>query len=290
MATKNYIDTLINSDTTVVFTFGYIGAGKTTLLTCLYEYLFRTNYIELNTSGNSEGANYLIRCAGDLREDNKLPPITSTNTIKEVDWIFEMEKQKSVLTFLDMAGEDLRRTSPREKDKITGTNSDGTLNAEITKYLKSEKLPVILLCVIDYERASKDNEIIHKFLSSTKEFDCNFAGAAIIVTKWDKNPNVNQDVSAFIKTNALATLNSLTELVEKPSFFPFSVGKVNDINKELVDLLDLSYCKPILEWLHYTSINNNSSIYDNNDESTKNILEYLKIFFNHLKDIPFFNN
>lgn len=288
MAKSNHIDQLVDSDTTVVFTFGYTGSGKTTLLVCLYEYLFRSTYIELNASGNREGANYLRRCAGDLRDDNKLPPITSLNTIKEVDWIFEMHKKKSVLTFLDMAGENLKIVSPREVDILTNAKSDGTLNPEITKYLETPNLPIILLCVVDYEKTSRDNDLIHTFIDILKGYNCNVLSAAVVVTKWDKNIDKDQDVLAYVKSNALATFNSLEKLVKEPYFFSFSVGSVNENNKEKVDNLDLSYCKSILDWLHFISLRHYESK-DDEEETSKNILEYLNILFKYLKHlVPFF--
>lgn len=256
MTSTDTIEKLIKSNTTVVFTFGNIGAGKTTLLISLYEYLFQHIGVDLNSHGNPDGIKYLVECAGELRDDNKLPPVTTTQTIKEVDWMFELNKKKSVFTFLDMAGEDLDLVNPRGSIPSSNSASRGSLHAEITKYLESGKLPVILFCIIDYERSSKDNELNHIFLNYIKGFErLNISGAAIIVTKWDKNPERNKDIQAFINKNAIATLTSLKSIVDEPYIFPFSIGELDPEDPQKVKSLNLTYCKPILQFLHSTSIN-----------------------------------
>lgn len=282
MATINNIEHLINSNTNVVFTFGDVGSGKTTLLITLYEYLFKNVGVELNSKGNRDGVTYLMDCAGDLRYNKKLPPPTSTKTIKEVDWMFKFKNQKIdqkvAFTFLDMAGEDLNNVNFRRNTRNNKGNVGGTLDLDITKYLECDDLSIILLCIIDYEKASEDNELNHIFINYIKDFNHSISGAAIIVTKWDKNPDRNPDISKFINTNAFATLEAIRDLNIEPYIFPFSIGEV-DSGKQEVVALDLSYCKEILEFLHSIAIN---TLINNEEEYDEKILDFIGYGYNKI--------
>lgn len=278
MTTSNYLKQLIDSDTTIVFTFGYTGVGKTTLLVALYEYLFKYHLVQLNQKGNIEGATFLIQSSGELREKHQLPPITTSLTIKEIDLIYEINKEKTMLTFLDMAGEDLKMVNPREINYFTSHKSTGELDSEIIKYLNQENLPIILLCIIDYERIEKDNELMRTFFNYVETYFPNFSfvSAAIIVTKWDKHDggSLSSDVISYVRQNANATYLGIKNLVDEPHFFPFSIGKIKEDDNNFVEKLDLSFCKNIIEWLHSISLNNRNSINLNSDETLNDFFEF----------------
>ena len=80
---------LTGSSTNLVFVFGYTGSGKTCFLVALYEYLFRSCALLLNSTDNKGGISYIQTLSRDLREKAELPPQTAIGSIVEFDFTFK---------------------------------------------------------------------------------------------------------------------------------------------------------------------------------------------------------
>ncbi len=281
MISDTRLQHLLNSDTTIVFTFGYTGAGKSTLILGLYEYLFKHHRVRLNPNGNREGAKYISTCAKALRKDRKLPEVTTINTVYEIDWLSELDSSESIFTFLDIAGENFRTVDFTEE--VSGKTNPGELDEIPKKYLQKEgsQLPIILLCVLDCERVDEQDFFINTFLNYAQTYNFSFLAAAVIVTKWDNKPENHSQVEAFLKTKAHQTCINLEHYVENLRFFPFSIGTINQADPQIVDTIDFSYCHDILKWLHQVS--ENKPMFDTNETNT---LDFLKFVFESIKSFP----
>ena len=157
----NRIQELIRSGTNVVFVFGNIGTGKTCFFLTIVNYLYKTCLLRLNSKDNIEGIAFIEKLSKQLKEKKELPAPTSGGQIEEVDLRFKFKNKEVVYTFLDMAGEDLRYVDPTIISSEINISSEkrGNLDEKINKYLKNQKLPVILLCFIDYELPEEQDRL-----------------------------------------------------------------------------------------------------------------------------------
>lgn len=253
MDSSEYINDLIESGTNVIFSFGYTGCGKTCFFMTIVKYLLENCVLELNSKDNMDGIYYIETLLKNL-EDGKLPPPSSLGEVEDVDLKFKIDGKETILTFLDMAGEDLKLVDPTESapDSTLELRKRGTLIEKINRYLQSPDLSVILLCFIDHDAPEKQNRLIHKFFNYINSYyDFNFNRVALIVSKWDKSKN-KYDLSEFLNKNCRQSYLWLKDKVDKPNAFVFSMGTVieNSAGKRLKGKkLNLEYCKDIVDWL-----------------------------------------
>ena len=244
--TDTYIKSLIDSKTNVIFIFGYVNSGKTCFISILLKYLLENHVLRYNSKYNAQGVEYITKLLDDL-DNLKLPESTSAGKLEEIDIKFKFEGQEVVLTFLDMAGEDLKMVNPSEKS-ITGEKG-GKLTEKIDRYLQYPELNVTLLCFLDYQKGTPQGRLIHNFFNYIdNQYDFEFSRVAVIITKWDLNKN-KHDVLDYLKINAPQVYLWLTSEVQNSEVFPFSIGKVNTKNKLKLDTINLQYCSSIVKWL-----------------------------------------
>ena len=249
----DYIKILCESDTTVVFTFGYIGAGKTCFLSTLYQYLFENYSLKTNPQYNSEGLGYIQKHVKQIQSTKNLPPSTSADSIHELDLGFRINGKNLMFTFLDLAGEDLKMVNPDEIHSVSKKKSDCTLDEKINRFLSEPNLPVILLCLIDSDKAEEQNRHVHNFFNYLVNFyNFDISRVSLIISKWDKYKD--NKLSDFVEKNIKQSKIWLEEEVTTyASIFPFSIGNVSDDGNKLNSDWDLKYCREIVDWLYKTS-------------------------------------
>lgn len=255
-STREYLSSIEESDSNVIFTIGSRGAGKSSFLATLLTYLKQTHRLEFNTQYNKEGLAHLINMIDNL-QNGVLPEPSSIGFIEEIDIKFSNKGVDTILTFLDASGEDHQQIIPGIIDPITGSPSSGILDEKLSRYLKRKDLKVTLLCFIDYRTPQKDDFLIALFLNYiVKNFNFDLSRMAIIVTKWDLNTE-GISLYGFLSNKAPQSFLWLKEYAnaQNSNAFPFSVGKINANDFRQIEFLDFAYCSDIVDWLTYVSAN-----------------------------------
>lgn len=246
---EEYIESLIETQTNVVFVCGDTGAGKTCFLATIIKYLKTYHRITLNSRYNKEGIKHINRLVTGL-DNLTLPPASSIGEIREVDICVTANNHEAIFTFLDISGEDLRKFDPAKESTLGDTV--GELDLEIEKYLIFPDLPVIVLCFIDYDKPAEQDLFFLEFFSYLESRGFKFHTVAAIITKWDKN-NKHYTIQDYLSQCTPQCYLWLDQRVVNRKAFPFSIGTINDTDNKKLDSLDLSYCKGIVDWLFLSS-------------------------------------
>ena len=114
-----------------IFVFGYTGSGKTTVLGAIDLYIRRKYAKTINPTGNKDGINHINKIVRNITF-GEFPNATPAGTIVEYDVALThpVSDETVNLTFIEMAGEDLRKINTDDEDGGTGE-----LRSEIKKYL-----------------------------------------------------------------------------------------------------------------------------------------------------------
>lgn len=247
---EEYIDSLIESGTNVIFMFGRPGVGKTCFLLAIIKYLSKKYALELGSVYNKDGIAYMENLQKELEKDNSLPDPNLPGPINEMDLSFRTDNKEVIFTFLDIAGEDLKKVEPTKKTDVFPSKENGVLAEKINKYLNNRELSVILLCFIDYPFANSQDRFVHMFFSYLKRScDFNLDRIALIISKWDMS-HEKRDFVDFLQSETTQCYLWLNEKVKTPNAFPFSIGKVDQKKNKLIGNINLDYCKDIVDWIN----------------------------------------
>ena len=236
---------ILAKNTHYVFIFGYTGAGKSTVLTALNMYMRQHHRVILNQAGNQDGIRLMHQMMRDL-ETGHFPQPTSIGQITEYDTSFRMNGEDVNLTFLEMAGEDLRKVD-------VDTGEEG-LPDSVKAYLHCPGISISFLLVADYDRvvARKEDRLILQFLSFLYTEGVDLSRVGVLLSKFDRG-RTEMNVEEVIRTYLPQVDKWLTSGdIEQPRVFPFSVGEVDSQTgrKDQIREIDLEDCGEVVPWLH----------------------------------------
>ncbi len=236
---------ILAKNTNYIFIFGYTGSGKSTVLTALNMYMRQHYRVILNQLDNKEGIRLIHEMMHDL-ESGEFPQPTSVGKITEYDAAFTMEGQNVNVTFLEMAGEDLKGIDVEDEEE--------GLAEHVEAYLTCPGISISFLLVADYERVikRKEDKLILQFLSYLYNQGIDMSRVGVVLSKFDKGVtdlNVEEVIQRYLpQVDKWLTSGDIAH----PRVFPFSVGQVMTIpgQKASVSEVDLDDCGQVVPWLH----------------------------------------
>ncbi|MEO0896619.1 MAG: hypothetical protein AAFY71_09490 [Bacteroidota bacterium] len=236
---------ILDKNTNYVFIFGYTGSGKSTVLTAINMYMRQHYRVILNQGENQEGIRLIHQMMRDV-EEGSFPQPTSIGQITEYDTAFLMDGHDVNLTFLEMAGEDLKKVD-------VDTGEDG-LPDSVKAYLTCPGVSISFLLVADFERvvARKEDKLILQFLSYLYNEGIDMSRVGVVLSKFDRG-RTDMNVEEVIKTYLPQVDKWLTSGdIQQPRVFPFSIGEVKTENgrKDEIREIDLEDCQEVVPWIH----------------------------------------
>ena len=236
---------ILAKNTNYVFIFGYTGSGKSTVLTAVNMYMRQHYRVILNQTENKEGIRLIHEMMRDV-EAGRFPQPTSIGKITEYDTSFTMDAQDINLTFLEMAGEDLKKVDVDEGEE--------GLSEELLAYLTCPGISISFLLVADFERVMqrKEDKLILQFLSYLYNEGIDMSRVGVVLSKFDQG-KTDMDVEQVIKKYLPQVDKWLSsDDIEHPRVFPFSIGQINSYpdKKDDIQEIDLDDCGEIVPWVH----------------------------------------
>jgi len=236
---------ILDKNTNYVFIFGYTGAGKSTVLTAINMYMRQHYRVILNQGENQQGIRLIHQMMRDV-EDGNFPQPTSIGQITEYDTAFMMEGEDVNLTFVEMAGEDLKKVD-------VDTGEEG-LPESVKNYLSCPGISISFLIVADFERVMnrKEDKLILQFLSYLYNEGIDMSRVGVILSKFDRG-RTDMNVEEVIKTYLPQVDKWLTSGdIQQPRVFPFSIGEVESDRgkKDEIRDIDLEDCSELVPWIH----------------------------------------
>lgn len=236
---------ILAKNTHYVFIFGYTGAGKSTVLTAINMYMRQHYRVILNQGSNQDGIRLMHQMMRDV-EQGQFPQPTSIGQITEYDTAFRMNGEDVNLTFLEMAGEDLKKVD-------VDTGEEG-LPESVKAYLSCPGISISFLLVADFDRvvARQEDKLILQFLSFLYNEGIDLSRVGVILSKFDRG-RTDMDVEEVIRTYLPQVDKWLTSGdIAQPRVFPFSIGDIENYQdrKDEISTIDLEDCAEIVPWVH----------------------------------------
>lgn len=236
---------ILAKNTNYVFIFGYTGAGKSTVLTAINMYMRQNFRVILNQAGNEDGIRLIHQMMRDV-EEGQFPLPTSIGHITEYDSAFLMNGEDVNLTFLEMAGEDLKRVD-------VDTGEEG-FPETVKAYLSCPGISISFLIVADFDRvvSRKEDKLILQFLSYLYNEQIDMSRVGVVLSKFDRG-RTEMDVEEAVKTYLPQVDKWLSSGdIAQPRIFPFSIGQVKSYTnrKDEIAEIDLGDCAELVPWLH----------------------------------------
>ena len=236
---------ILAKNTNYIFIFGYTGAGKSTVLTAINMYMRQHYRVILNQAENQDGIRLIHQMMRDV-EEGQFPLPTSIGMITEYDTAFRMEGEDVNLTFLEMAGEDLKKV-----DVETGEEG---LPEAVRAYLTCPNISISFLLVADFDRvvSKKEDKLILQFLSYLYNEKIDLSRVGVVLSKFDRG-RTDMDVEEVIQTHLPQVDKWLTSGdIAQPRVFPFSIGKIKEYSnrKDEIEEINLEDCSELVPWLH----------------------------------------
>lgn len=266
----------VREERILVVPVGFPQAGKSLLLSSLMYYarkgndtLFRTN-IERNFPYDK--GNFAVNDMIDFFDKGKLYDATQQGTLDLIGINLTPAKPKLPdlkLAFLDLAGEDIKSIKTSEKAEFTDK-----INA-VFNGLKIDNSPVIFVLITPFEPPKREGEssqnahdredaLHYDFLNYIKQDQPQLLKHAkffVVVSQWDRNPNENESVENYIKTNRPSIYNYVKN--SNVVWGNYSVGKmletkVNGITQQ--EIVRINYDFPSRFWKKLYHISTNKDL------------------------------
>ena len=167
-----------------IFVFGYTGSGKTTVLAAIDLYIRRKYAKTINPTGNKDGINHINKIVRNITF-GEFPNATPAGTIVEYDVALThpVSDETINLTFIEMAGEDLRKINTDDEDSGTGE-----LRSEIKKYLTCPDISMSFLLIADYKErveSLREDDLFMNFFGYVRNLEVPLKNVGVIVSKFD---------------------------------------------------------------------------------------------------------
>ncbi|MEM1120086.1 MAG: hypothetical protein AAGJ18_06525 [Bacteroidota bacterium] len=235
-----------------IFVFGYTGSGKTTVLAAIDLYIRRKYAKTINPTGNKDGINHINKIVRNITF-GEFPNATPAGTIVEYDVALThpVSDETVNLTFIEMAGEDLRKINTDDEDGGTGD-----LRSEIKKYLTCPDISISFLLIADYkERIEnlREDDLFMNFFGYVRNLEVPLQNVGVIVSKFDKNVTdrlfLNDVVEDYLPQTRRFMENK--SIIHNAKIFPFSIGEVmqEEGDEPRITAIDLRDTDAIVNWL-----------------------------------------
>lgn len=235
-----------------IFVFGYTGSGKTTVLAAIDLYIRRKYAKTVNPTGNKEGINHINKIVRNITF-GEFPNATTAGTIVEYDVALTHPQTGETvnLTFIEMAGEDLRRINTDDEDAGVGD-----LRTEIKKYLTCPDISMSFLLIADYKErveSLREDDLFMNFFGYLRNMEVPLENVGVIVSKFDKEQTgrlfLNEVVEDYLPQTKRFMENK--SIVDNAKIFPFSIGTVEqeEGDEPRISAIDLRDTDAIVNWL-----------------------------------------
>lgn len=235
-----------------IFVFGYTGSGKTTVLAAIDLYIRRKYAKTIDPTRNRNGINHINKIVRNVTF-GEFPNATPAGTIVEYDVALThpVSDETINLTFIEMAGEDLRRINTDDEDGGTGD-----LRAEIKKYLTCPDISISFLLIADYKErieSFREDDLFMNFFGYLRNLDVPLKNVGVVVSKFDKALTerllLNEVVEDYLPQTRRFMENR--SIIENAKIFPFSIGSVvEEMGEEpRIAAIDLRDTDAIVNWL-----------------------------------------
>ncbi|GEM_PF-5072968 len=235
-----------------IFVFGYTGSGKTTVLAAIDLYIRRKYAKTINPTGNKEGINHINKIVRNITF-GEFPNATPAGTIVEYDVALThpVSDETVNLTFIEMAGEDLRKINTDDEDGGTGE-----LRSEIKKYLTCPDISISFLLIADYKErieTLREDDLFINFFGYVRNLEVPLKNVGVIVSKFDKDLTdrlfLNNVVEDYLPQTRRFMENK--SIIENAKIFPFSIGEVvqEEDDEPRITAIDLRDTDAVVNWL-----------------------------------------
>jgi len=235
-----------------IFVFGYTGSGKTTVLGAIDLYIRRKYAKTINPTGNKDGINHINKIVRNITF-GEFPNATPAGTIVEYDVALThpVSDETVNLTFIEMAGEDLRKINTDDEDSGTGE-----LRSEIKKYLTCPDISISFLLIADYKErveSLKEDDLFMNFFGYIRNLEVPLKNVGVIVSKFDKDVTdrllLNDIVEDYLPQTRRFMENK--SIIENAKIFPFSIGEVvqEEGDEPRITAIDLRDTDAVVNWL-----------------------------------------
>ena len=235
-----------------IFVFGYTGSGKTTVLAAIDLYIRRRYAKTVNPTGNKVGINHINKIVRNITF-GEFPNATTAGTIVEYDVALThpVSDETINLTFIEMAGEDLRRINTDDED-----GGVGDLRSEIKKYLTCPDISMSFLLIADYKErveSLREDDLFMNFFGYLRNLEVPLENVGVIVSKFDKDQTDRLFLSDVVEDYLPQTRRFMENksIVENAKIFPFSIGTVvqEEGDEPRIEAIDLRDTDAIVNWL-----------------------------------------
>lgn len=235
-----------------IFVFGYTGSGKTTVLGAIDLYIRRKYAKTINPTGNKDGINHINKIVRNITF-GEFPNATPAGTIVEYDVALThpVSDETVNLTFIEMAGEDLRKINTDDEDSGTGE-----LRSEIKKYLTCPDISISFLLIADYKErveSLKEDDLFMNFFGYVRNLEVPLKNVGVIVSKFDKDVTdrllLNDIVEDYLPQTRRFMENK--SIIANAKIFPFSIGEVvqEEGDEPRITAIDLRDTDAVVNWL-----------------------------------------
>jgi len=235
-----------------IFVFGYTGSGKTTVLAAIDLYIRRKYAKTINPTGNKDGINHINKIVRNITF-GEFPNATPAGTIVEYDVALThpVSDETVNLTFIEMAGEDLRKINTDDEDAGTGD-----LRSEIKKYLTCPDISISFLLIADYKErieTLREDDLFMNFFGYVRNLEVPLQNVGVIVSKFDKDVTdrllLNDVVEDYLPQTKRFMENR--SIIENAKIFPFSIGEVvqEEGDEPRITAIDLRDTDAVVNWL-----------------------------------------
>jgi len=235
-----------------IFVFGYTGSGKTTVLAAIDLYIRRKYAKTINPTGNKDGINHINKIVRNITF-GEFPNATPAGTIVEYDVALThpVSDETVNLTFIEMAGEDLRKINTDDEDGGTGE-----LRSEIKKYLTCPDISMSFLLIADYKErieTLREDDLFMNFFGYVRNLEVPLKNVGVIVSKFDKELTdrlfLNDVVEDYLPQTRRFMENK--SIIENAKIFPFSIGEVvqEEGDEPRITAIDLRDTDAVVSWL-----------------------------------------
>lgn len=235
-----------------IFVFGYTGSGKTTVLAAIDLYIRRKYAKTINPTGNKDGINHINKIVRNITF-GEFPNATPAGTIVEYDVALThpVSDETVNLTFIEMAGEDLRKINTDDEDSGTGE-----LRSEIKKYLTCPDISISFLLIADYKErieSLREDDLFMNFFGYVRNLEVPLKNVGVIVSKFDKELTdrlfLNDVVEDYLPQTRRFMENK--SIIKNARIFPFSIGEVvqEEGDEPRIMAIDLRDTDAVVNWL-----------------------------------------
>lgn len=236
-----------------IFTLGIAASGKSCLLGGVLHYTEQKGKLRIGI-GNPTGYQYahtLMEAVG----NGLLPPATSVDYIQYMECdLVDANNDVHPLTFIEMSGEVFKDCHLKQL---------ADMPPKFKKFFFDNPNNKHILLAVDYTMSAAQKKHFDYILQFCEENGMleTVEGITIIITKWDKSQDTNENARDFLEKNYLSLKNLCEQFADEYDLsfhvFTYSLGKFRHnpvTGVETKYTFDESYSKKVYDLLSTTSV------------------------------------